>query len=255
MTFLRLDGIVKNFGPTRALDGVSFAAERGEVLALLGPSGCGKSTLLRLVAGLDEPSAGAIAWPSLEAGVPRPGEIGFVFQEPTLMPWASVGANIALPLELLKHAPEQGDARVQELVKSVGLAGFEQALPRTLSGGMKMRVSLARALASEPRVLLLDEPFGALDEITRNALNDALLRLRCERDITVLFVTHSVLESVYLADRVLVFSPRPGRLVESFSIKAPPDRTQGFRFTPDYAEQARTLSAALARAMEARHAA
>ena len=255
MTLLSLDGVTKDFPGTRALDGASFEVARGEVIALLGPSGCGKSTLLRLVAGLDAPTAGTIAWPGLESGAPRPGEIGFVFQEPTLMPWANVKANIALPLELLKRLPMSEGATVRALIKSVGLEGFETALPRTLSGGMRMRVSLARALASRPSIMLLDEPFGALDEITRNALNDALLRLRQERELTILFVTHSVIESVYLADRVLVFSPRPGRIVESFMIDAPANRTDGFRFTLRYAEQCRGVSASLARSMGERRVA
>ena len=252
---LKLENIAKNFGSVRVLDGVSLAVERGEMMALLGPSGCGKSTLLRLIAGLDDPSGGTITWPGLNPPKPAPGEIGFVFQEPTLMPWASVEANIILPLELIGRAPAPGDTTVSDLINSVGLQGFERALPRTLSGGMRMRVSLARALSTKPSILLLDEPFAALDEITRHALNDALLKLRAERELTIVFVTHSVFESVYLADRVTVFSPRPGRIVETFSITAPQDRTQGFRFVPGYADQCREISASLARAMGERRVA
>ncbi|MFZ1992145.1 MAG: ABC transporter ATP-binding protein [Alphaproteobacteria bacterium] len=252
---LHLDGITKDFPGTRALDGISLEVGRGDVLALLGPSGCGKSTLLRLIAGLDAPSSGTITWPGLNAAKPAPGEIGFVFQEPTLMPWASVVSNITLPLELVSRAPAPGDAAVGELINSVGLQGFERALPRTLSGGMRMRVSLARALSTKPSILLLDEPFAALDEITRHALNDALLKLRAERELTIVFVTHSVFESVYLADRVTVFSPRPGRIIQTFSITAPEDRTQGFRFAPGYADQCREVSASLARAMGERRVA
>jgi len=251
---LRLDSIAKDFPGVRALDGITFEAARGELVALLGPSGCGKSTLLRLVAGLDAPSAGAISWLGLNEGRPAPGEVGFVFQEPTLMPWANVIDNIALPLRLLRREGSPQGA-IEDLIAAVGLKGFEAALPRTLSGGMKMRVSLARALSTTPSVLLLDEPFGALDEITRNALNDALLKLRSERVLTILFVTHSVVESVYLANRVIVFSPRPGRIAQSFTIEAPQDRTQGFRFTQAYTEQCRAVSAALTRAMGARHVA
>lgn len=252
---LRLESLAKEFPGTRALDGVSLDIERGEVVALLGPSGCGKSTLLRLIAGLDSPSGGTIAWTGLNAAKPAPGEIGFVFQEPTLMPWASVEANITLPLDLIGRAPTPSDASVGELIKSVGLQGFERALPRTLSGGMRMRVSLARALSTKPRILLLDEPFAALDEITRHALNDALLKLRAERELTIVFVTHSVFESVYLADRVTMFSPRPGRIADTFAIAAPPDRTQGFRFTSGYADQCREISASLAHAMGERRVA
>jgi NitT/TauT family transport system ATP-binding protein len=251
---LKLEGVTKDFPGTQALAGASFDAPRGALIALLGPSGCGKSTLLRLVAGLDTPTAGAIRWPGLESGAPAPGDIGFVFQEPTLMPWASVEENIALPLSLLKRGEPKPGA-IAALIKSVGLEGFERTLPRALSGGMRMRASLARALLSEPRVLLLDEPFGALDEITREALNDALLELKASRDLTTLFVTHSVFESVYLADQVLVFSPRPGRIAARFDIEAPQTRADGFRFTPQYTEQCREVSAALARAMEGRHVA
>ncbi|HXZ69212.1 MAG TPA: ABC transporter ATP-binding protein [Alphaproteobacteria bacterium] len=252
---LRLEAVTKEFPGTRALDGISLDVMRGEVIALLGPSGCGKSTLLRLIAELDTPTSGAISWPGLNAAKPAPGEIGFVFQEPTLMPWASVEANITLPLELIGRTPIAGDTTVSDLIKSVGLQGFEHALPRTLSGGMRMRVSLARALSTKPSILLLDEPFAALDEITRHALNDALLKLRAERELTIVFVTHSVFESVYLADRVTLFSPRPGRITQTFEIAAPPDRTQGFRFTSGYADQCREISASLSRAMGERRVA
>jgi NitT/TauT family transport system ATP-binding protein len=244
---------------TQALAGLSFEARAGETLALLGPSGCGKSTALRLIAGLEAPTSGTIAWPGIggnetKGGVPAPGDIGFVFQEPTLLPWANVEGNIALPLRLLKR-PRKGEREtVRQLIDDVGLAGFAGALPRTLSGGMKMRVSLARALASAPSILLLDEPFAALDEITRQSLNDALLGLQARREITTLFVTHSVFEAVYLASRVLVFSPRPGRIVREIHVEAPVSRA-GFRFTSAYSEQCRAVSAALADAMEARHAA
>lgn len=251
---LKLAGIGMRYPGTQALDGLSFAAREGDTLALLGPSGCGKSTALRLVAGLEAPTAGAIAWPGIEGGAPKPGDIGFVFQEPTLLPWASVEGNIALPLRLLKRAVKDRREIVRRLIEDVGLSGFAGALPRALSGGMRMRVSLARALASEPSILLLDEPFAALDEITRQGLNDALLALKAARPLTTLFVTHSVFEAVYLANRVLVFSPRPGRVVAEIGIEAPEDRS-GFRFTGAYSEQCRAVSAALAQAMEARHAA
>ena len=264
---LSLSGVAKTYPGVAALDALSFNVAPRETVALLGPSGCGKSTALRLIAGLEAPTRGTIAWPGLgrgapnqldggsaaERAAPKPGEIGYVFQEPTLLPWANVADNITLPLRLLKRSGHEERAFVRELIAQVGLAGFEAALPRTLSGGMKMRVSLARALVSRPPILLLDEPFGAIDEITRHALNDALLQLRARAPLTLLFVTHSVFESVYLANRVLVFSPRPGRVVRELRIETPDDRT-GFRFTASYAEQCRAVSAALAEAMGDRHA-
>jgi NitT/TauT family transport system ATP-binding protein len=249
---LELDGVGKIYARVEALSKLSFDVTPRETVALLGPSGCGKSTALRLIAGLERPTAGTIAWPGLAAPAPAAGEIGFVFQDPTLLPWASVADNILLPLRLLKRAPDHETVRA--LIEQMGLAGFEAALPRTLSGGMKMRASLARALASRPPILLLDEPFAAIDEITRHSLNDALLALKVREPLTVLFVTHSVFESVYLADRVLVFSRRPGRVVREIKIEAPPERT-GFRFSAQYAEQCRAVSAALADAMEAQNAA
>jgi NitT/TauT family transport system ATP-binding protein len=251
---LSLSGVAKTYPGVAALAGLTFEARAGETVALIGPSGCGKSTALRLIAGLEPPTEGSIAWPGLKAPAPAPGEIGFVFQEPTLLPWASVADNIALPLRLLRHPRNEARETVRALIDEVGLTGFEAALPRALSGGMRMRVSLARALASRPSVLLLDEPFGALDEITRQSLNDALLALRAQRPLTILFVTHSVFESVYLANRVLVFSPRPGRIVRELIIDAPESRA-GFRFTAGYSEHCREVSAALAAAMEARDAA
>jgi NitT/TauT family transport system ATP-binding protein len=251
---LSLAGVTKTYPGVAALAGLSFAVAPGETVALLGPSGCGKSTALRLIAGLEAQSAGAITWPALDREAPQPGEIGFVFQEPTLLPWGNVAENIALPLRLLHRPHREAREIVRSLIDEVGLTGFSAALPRALSGGMKMRVSLARALASRPSILLLDEPFGALDEITRQNLNDALLELKAERPLTILFVTHSVFESVYLANRVLVFSPRPGRIVRELMIEAPESRA-GFRFTAAYSEQCREVSAALAAVMEARHAA
>ena len=176
----------------RALADVSLDVREGEFLSVLGPSGCGKSTLLRLIAGLTEPTTGAIDW---SAGKRR--NLGFVFQEPTLMPWATALANVALPLKLRGTARSEREARAAQALVNVGLKGFERVWPRELSGGMKMRVSLARALVVEPRLLLMDEPFAALDEITRHRLNDDLLELWQKSGVTVVFVTHSVFESVY----------------------------------------------------------
>ena len=209
---IALKGVGKRFastqknGGTEAVRDLSFTVTAGEFVSLLGPSGCGKSTALRLVAGLLSPDAGHITYPDGKPG------IGFVFQEPTLMPWADALTNARLPLDLKGVARGGADERAAAALARVGLRGFEHAYPRELSGGMKMRVSIARALASAPKLLLLDEPFAALDEITRNALGEDLLRLWREDGLTVLFVTHSVSESSYLSQRVLVMTPRPGRI-------------------------------------------
>jgi NitT/TauT family transport system ATP-binding protein len=218
-----------------ALRDLSFTVRAGEFVSLLGPSGCGKSTALRLVAGLLAPDTGEIAYPD---GKP---EIGFVFQEPTLMPWADTLTNVRLPLDLKSVRRDQADARALSALTRVGLKGFERAYPRELSGGMKMRVSIARALAASPKLLLLDEPFAALDEITRNALGDDLLRLWREDGLTVLFVTHSVSESSYLSQRVLVMTPRPGRVADDIAL--PPGRDS--RLVPATIEAQRVISSAL----------
>jgi NitT/TauT family transport system ATP-binding protein len=226
---------------TEALRDLSFAVKDKEFVSLLGPSGCGKSTALRLVAGLLSPDDGDIAWPH---GKP---EIGFVFQEPTLMPWADALTNARLPLDL-KHMPRgEANARATETLARVGLKGFEQAYPRELSGGMKMRVSIARALAARPQLLLLDEPFAALDEITRNALGDDLRKLWREDGLTVLFVTHSVSESSYLSQRVLVMTQRPGRVAADIALPAGRDS----RLSPATVEAQRTISDALNNVMAA----
>jgi len=239
---IALKGIGKRFANgTEALRDLSFSVAEGEFVSLLGPSGCGKSTALRLVAGLLEPDTGHIRF-SQE----RP-EIGFVFQEPTLMPWADALTNTRLPLDLKHVSRSDGNARAIAALKRVGLAGFEQAYPRELSGGMKMRVSLARALAAQPKLLLLDEPFAALDEITRNALGDDLLRLWKEDGLTVLFVTHSVSESSYLSQRVLVMTPRPGRIAEDIALSF----GRGSRLSSATIEAQRAISAALNTAMAA----
>jgi len=225
-----------------ALAGLSLDVRRGEFLTLLGPSGCGKSTALRLLAGLIAPSSGKI-----HRGDAAAGEIGFVFQEPTLLPWATVAANVRLPLRLKNIEGE--DNRVDEVLALVGLEEFRDAYPRELSGGMKMRVSIARALVTRPQLLLMDEPFAALDEITRFKLNDDLLALWRRLECTIVFVTHSVFESVYLSRRILMFTPRPGRVAAEFNIEAPEPRAGRFRTSPEYGEQCREVSAALARVM------
>jgi len=219
----------------QALGDLSFTLNAGAFVSLLGPSGCGKSTALRLVAGLLPPDGGTITRTT--------DEIGFVFQEPTLMPWADALANARLPLDL-RHVPH-ADERAAAALARVGLKGFERALPRELSGGMKMRVSIARALASKPKLLLLDEPFAALDEITRAALNDDLLRLWREDNLTILFVTHSVAESCYLSERVLVMTPRPGRLAADIALPPQAGRAPGFRLSPQFLDCQRSVAAAL----------
>jgi NitT/TauT family transport system ATP-binding protein len=239
---ITLKGIGKRFANgTEALRDLSFHLAEGEFVSLLGPSGCGKSTALRIAAGLLEPDGG-----NLHYGARKP-EIGFVFQEPTLMPWADALTNARLPLDLKRIPRREADSRAAAALARVGLEGFERAYPRELSGGMKMRVSLARALAAQPALLLLDEPFAALDEITRNSLGDDLLRLWREDRLTVLFVTHSVTESSYLSQRVLVMTPRPGRIVEDIALPFGRDN----RLSPATIEAQRAISLALNTAMAA----
>lgn len=237
----------KNFrNGTVALDRVDLAVADGAFLSILGPSGCGKSTLLRLIAGLTPASAGTIAL----NGVAK-GRVGFVFQEPTLMPWATVWDNAYLPLRILGVARADAAPRIDETLAAVGLDGFAHVYPRELSGGMKMRVSIARALVTEPQLLLMDEPFAALDEITRFKLNDDLLQMWQSLRTTVVFVTHSVFESVYLSNRILVMAARPGRIVEELVIDAPYPRDRNFRTSAEYAALCRRTSEALVRAMAA----
>jgi NitT/TauT family transport system ATP-binding protein len=224
----------------RALDRFDLDVQAGEFVSLLGPSGCGKSTALRIIAGLSAPSAGVVEWPS------GAGPIGFVFQEPTLMPWADVAANVRLPLKL---ADNDDMGAVVQALERVGLAGFAQSYPRELSGGMKMRVSIARALVTAPQLLLMDEPFAALDEITRFKLNNDLLAVWQALQRTVIFVTHSVFESVYLSQRIVVMTPRPGRAFTEIFVDAPYPRDERFRTSSEYAGFCRRAAEALAQAM------
>jgi NitT/TauT family transport system ATP-binding protein len=242
---VRLRQVTKRFaGGTEALAGLDLAVAPGELLALLGPSGCGKSTALRLMAGLAEPTTG-----SVERRLPSPHDVGFVFQEPTLMPWATVEQNVSLPLRLLGLPRAEIRRRVGERLARLGLGGFARAYPRQLSGGMKMRVSIARALAARPRLLLLDEPFAALDEITRWRLNDELLDLWRTEGLAVVFVTHSVYESAYLATRIAVLSARPGRLVGEIAVDAPSPRGTSYRGSEAYLRTCQAVSARLAEAL------
>lgn len=246
-----MQGVDKIFnGQLQALRGMTLDVRQGDFISLLGPSGCGKSTALRLIAGLMRPTAGRIAWEQ----PPEPGSIGVVFQEPTLMPWATVARNVWLPFRLKGRRFADMRSEIAQALDLVGMPGFENAYPRELSGGMKMRVSIARAMITRPRLILMDEPFAALDEITRHRLNRDLLDLRDRIGCTIVFVTHSVFESVFLSDRIVVMAARPGRVVEELAVPAPYPRGEAFRTSADYAELCRATSGALAAAMEA-HAA
>ena len=218
--------VAKQFGNgTRALEGIDAEIAPGSFVALLGPSGCGKSTLLRLLSGLDTPTSGEISWghEGGHAGKPAPGEIGYVFQDPTLLPWADAAQNVYLPLRLRGVSRAVAMPRVMAALAQVGLEGFEHTKPKALSGGMRMRVSIARALVSEPALLLMDEPFAALDEFTRHRLQDDLLALWRRTGKTVVFVTHSIYEAAYLANRIMIMTPRPGRIAATLT----PDLPEG----------------------------
>ncbi len=230
-------------GGTEALEGFSLELRTGEFVSLLGPSGCGKSTVLRLLAELEKPTAGSIARPAESKAADA--KLSYVFQEPTLMPWASVWDNVYLPLRLQGVRRRDAAPQVDAALRRVGLEQFAHAYPRQLSGGMKMRVSVARATINQPRLLLLDEPFAALDEITRFKLNDDLLSLWTEQGWTAVFVTHSVFESVYLSSRVLVMSERPGRVVDEIPIPLPYPRTPATRMNPEFAGLCRRVSSVL----------
>ncbi len=245
-----LRGVGKEFpNGTRALAGLDLEIRPGEFVSLLGPSGCGKTTVLRIVAGLSAPTDGVVEWPSSALPSQNVSRIGYVFQEPTLMPWASVFDNVALPLKFKGAPKHKAKERVEAALGRVGLGAFRDVYPRELSGGMRMRVSIARALVTEPRLLLLDEPFAALDEITRFKLNDDLLQMWQTLRTTVVFVTHSVFESVYLSSRVVVMAARPGRVSTQLAVDAPYPRGRTFRTSAEYAALCRRASDALAIAM------
>jgi NitT/TauT family transport system ATP-binding protein len=244
-----LTGIAKEFkNGVTALARLDLCVRAGEFLSLLGPSGCGKSTALRLIAGLEPATSGKIEWAKAGAGA-RP-SIGFVFQDPTLMPWASVESNVFLPLRLAGWSFRDAVPRIHEALSLVGLSDFKKAMPRELSGGMKMRVSIARALVTRPSLLLMDEPFAALDEITRFKLNDDLMRLKQEMGCTVVFVTHSIYESAYLSTRIAVMAARPGRVIAEIGIDAPLPREEHFRRDGAYLDACAKASDALHGAMD-----
>lgn len=233
---------------TRALAPLDLTVHPGEFVTLIGPSGCGKSTLLKLIANLSEPSDGRLRWWRGDFGqVGQPGKrLAFVFQDATLMPWSRIETNVRLPLDLTGVAKGEAKTRVQDALARVGLAHVARSFPRQLSGGMKMRVSIARALVTEPDLLLMDEPFGALDEFTRNKLDADLLALWWERKLTSIFVTHSIYEAVFLSTRVIVMAARPGRIFREFVIDTPQPRSEAFRNSPRFAELCRELSGILA---------
>jgi NitT/TauT family transport system ATP-binding protein len=243
---LSLDRIDKVFGTsTVALRDMNLEVRQGDFISLLGPSGCGKSTALRLIAGLMQPTRGRVRWEDAAAR----DTLGVVFQEPTLMPWSTVADNVWLPLRLRGKTRKEVMPEIEDALATVGLTGFEGAYPRELSGGMKMRVSIARALVTHPRLILMDEPFAALDEITRQRLNDDLLAMRERLNCTIIFVTHSVFESVFLSDRIVVMAARPGRVFRELGVDAPYPRTDDFRTSADYISYCRTASETLVEAM------
>lgn len=241
-----LHGVGKTFvNGVTALAGLELDVREGETLTLLGPSGCGKSTVLRLIAGLLAPSVGSIAWATPEARR----NVGVVFQEPTLLPWASVFDNVYLPLRLAGQTRAAATPRVNEALARVGLADFSRALPRELSGGMKMRCAIARALVTRPALLLMDEPFAALDEVTRFKLNDDLLALKRDLGATIIFVTHSVFESAYLSTRIVVLAARRGAIVEEIDIDDAQTHDADFRLSERFSDICRRASRALRDAM------
>lgn len=245
-SLLALKGVDKVFsGPVVALQGLDLEVREGDFLSLLGPSGCGKSTALRLIAGLMHPTAGRIEWSQAKGAE----DLGVVFQEPTLMPWATVEDNVFLPLRLRGARKAAVQDQIHETLALVGLDRFAKSYPRELSGGMKMRVSIARALVTRPKLLLMDEPFAALDEITRFKLNNDLLEMKAAIECTVIFVTHSVFESVFLSDRIVIMAARPGRVIREVAVDTPYPRDEAFRTSAEYAAHTRAASEALQHAM------
>jgi NitT/TauT family transport system ATP-binding protein len=230
--------------PVVALDDANFEFEQGQLISLLGPSGCGKTTLLRIVAGLIPKTSGSVLIGGREVVKPV-GDYGFVFQSPSLMPWRTVIDNVLFPMEILKHNSKNARKRGLELLELVGLSAFVNVRPHQLSGGMQQRVALCRALIHQPKLLLMDEPFGALDELTRLEMNDLLLRIRRETGASVLFVTHSISEAIYLSDKVIVFSRRPARVAQEIAIDLPYPRSQQTRFTSAFTRAERIASEAL----------
>jgi NitT/TauT family transport system ATP-binding protein len=246
---LRMSHVEKTFnGDVVALRDMNLDVREGDFISLLGPSGCGKSTALKLITGLMQPTRGRIEWAGDVEAVSHAEDRGIVFQEPTLMPWARVIDNVYLPFRIRGVPYGAVKDKVLRTLKQVGLEKFQRAFPRELSGGMRMRVSIARALVTEPKLILMDEPFAALDEITRFKLNNDLLALRQEIGCTVIFVTHSVFESVFLSDRIVVMAARPGRVIAELAVDQPYPRSEAFRTSAEYADYCRKASEALRQA-------
>ncbi|MDJ1015033.1 MAG: ABC transporter ATP-binding protein [Paracoccaceae bacterium] len=244
---LSMSHVDKIFGrDVVALKDMNLDVRVGDFISLLGPSGCGKSTALRLISDLIHPTGGRIKW-EVEK---EPGSLSVVLQEPTLMPWATVEDNVFLPFRMQGKSKRSVISDIEEALALVGLEKFHGAYPRELSGGMKMRVSIARAMVTHPKLILMDEPFAALDEITRFKLNNDLLAMKEKIASTVIFVTHSVFESVFLSDRIVVMAARPGRVIEELTVTEPYPRTEDFRTSADYAAHCRRASDALKHAME-----
>jgi NitT/TauT family transport system ATP-binding protein len=240
-----LSGVSKTYGSNPpVLKEIDLTIAKGEFVSLIGPSGCGKSTLLKLISGLTSATSGSIL---VDGMIPMNARetISYIFQDATLLPWRTVASNVGLGLELERIAREVRKAKVQSLLELVGLTHVARAYPRQLSGGMKMRVSVARALATTPRLLLMDEPFGALDEMTRDRLNEELLRLRAEQNWTAVFVTHSVSEAVFLSTRIIVLAPSPGRIAQEIKIDLPFPRTSVTRESPEFESYVTQVSRAL----------
>lgn len=229
---------------THALQCLNLNIEHGEIVSLIGPSGCGKSTLLKMFADLEQPSAGQIRWNG-KRDMQSQCNMGMVFQEPTLMPWATIADNVRLPLDLKNIPKNVSTEKVNQALASVGLKGFEKSYPRELSGGMQMRSSLARALVMEPNLLLMDEPFGALDEFTRQKLDSDIRTLWAEKNLTIVFVTHSIYEAVFLSTRVIVMAARPSRIIADIPIEAPELRDEKFRTSESFIKQCAHLSSLL----------
>ncbi|MCU0900064.1 MAG: ABC transporter ATP-binding protein [Cypionkella sp.] len=249
---IRLARVSKRFGnDTLAVSDMTLTINEGDFISFLGPSGCGKSTALKMIAGLLPVTSGTITIAPATGQTEH--DLGFVFQEPTLMPWATVEDNVFLPLRLAGVGREAAAPRIAQALRDVGLTKFAQAYPRELSGGMKMRVSIARAMVTRPRILLMDEPFAALDEMTRAKLNNDVVRLAAEQGLTVIFVTHSVFESVFLSSRVVVMAARPGRVAADLTIDVPWPRAEDWRVSQEFSAEARRVSETLKGTLDAEH--